>query len=133
MASRPPRLYRVIIPVSNIDHAARFYTELLGIHGERVSPGRHYFDCGGTIAACFDPRADTDDFDAKPNPDHIYFAVDDLAGVFERAKRLDCQWLEDAIKTRPWGEHSFYARDPFGNPICFVDSTTIFSGSAKMD
>ena len=35
MASRPPRLHRVIIPVSNIDHAARFYTELLGIHGER--------------------------------------------------------------------------------------------------
>ncbi len=39
----PPRLYRVILPVSNIDEAAAFYCYLLGIPGERVSPGRHYF------------------------------------------------------------------------------------------
>ena len=26
-----------------------------------------------------------------------------------------------AIEWRPWGERSFYAKDPLGNKICFVD------------
>ncbi len=125
---KTPKLYRVIIPVSSVQEAERFYTHLLGIEGQRVSPGRHYFDCGGTILACFDPRADGDDFDAKPNPDHIYLAVADLESVFQRAQHAGCSYLEEGIQTRPWGERSFYAKDPFGNPICLVDESTVFTG-----
>lgn len=33
------RLYRVILPVSDIERAAAFYTYLLDTTGERVSPG----------------------------------------------------------------------------------------------
>ena len=33
-----------------------------------------------------------------------------------------------AIEVRSWGERSFHARDPFENPICFVDSQTLFTG-----
>lgn len=44
-----PRLYRVILPVPDIDRAAAFYGALLAIPGLRVSPGRHYFQCGGAI------------------------------------------------------------------------------------
>ena len=44
-----PRLYRIIVPVGDIDRAARYYTELLGLEGRRVSRGRHYFDCGGIV------------------------------------------------------------------------------------
>jgi hypothetical protein len=29
---------------------------------------------------------------------------------------------------RPWGERCFYAFDPFGNGLCFVDETTLFTG-----
>lgn len=122
-----PKLFRVILPVSNIDRAAGFYGELLGDEGQRVSSGRHYFDCGGTILACFDPKADGDAFEAQPNPDHVYFAVADLEAVYVRAKAADCKKLEE-IKTWPWGERSFYAVDPFGNPICFVDEKTVFTG-----
>ncbi len=64
----------------------------------------------------------------RPNPDHIYFAVPDLEIVFARAKDAGCAWLADTIATRPWGERSFYARDPFDNPICFVDESTLFTG-----
>ncbi len=124
----PPRLYRVILPVSDIRRAETFYSQLLEQPGRRISPGRHYFDCGATILACFDPRADGDPFTARPNADHVYFAVADLEATFARAKGAGCSWLEDAIATRPWGERSFYARDPFGNPICFVDETTVFTG-----
>jgi uncharacterized glyoxalase superfamily protein PhnB len=122
------RLYRVIIEVGDVERAAAFYGRLLEDSGRRVSPGRHYFDCGGTILACYDPRADGDPFDARPNPDHVYFAVADLEAAFARARNAGCRELEPQIETRPWGERSFYARDPFGNPICFVDERTVFTG-----
>jgi catechol 2,3-dioxygenase-like lactoylglutathione lyase family enzyme len=123
----PPRLFRVILPVTDIEAAAAFYAQLLGIPGARVSGGRHYFDCGGTILACFDAPADGDPEPAGPNPEHVYFAVDDLGDVHTRAASAGCAALT-AIEGRPWGERSFYARDPFGNPICFVDAETLFSG-----
>ena len=33
-----------------------------------------------------------------------------------------------AIEWGPWGERAFYAKDPFGNKICFVDEKTLFTG-----
>lgn len=122
------KLFRVILPVGDIATAAAFYENLFALPGRRVSPRRHYFDCGGVILALYDPRADGDDFDATPNPDHIYFAVPDLEAIFERVKNLPCKCLEAEIKSRPWGERNFYAADPFGDPICFVDEKTIFTG-----
>lgn len=127
----PAKLYRVILQVSDIERAAKFYAHVFGVAGERVSTGRHYFDCGGTILACFDPRADGDGFDAQPNPDHVYFSVDDLEAVFERAKEAGCASIDDRIATQPWGERMFYAKDLFGNPIAFVDQNTVFRGKQK--
>jgi uncharacterized glyoxalase superfamily protein PhnB len=121
-------LYRVILQVSSVDRAAEFYSQVLGTPGKRVSSGRHYFDCGGTILACFDPRADGDSFDATPNPDHVYFAVEDLESAYRRAAGAGCREIDETIQTRPWGERSFYAKDPFGNPICLVDEKTVFRG-----
>jgi len=34
-----------------------------------------------------------------------------------------------ALVVRPWGERSFYARDPAGNALCFVDASTCFTGT----
>jgi predicted enzyme related to lactoylglutathione lyase len=123
-----PRLYRVIVPVSNIDEAAVFYSVVLGQPGSRISPGRHYFGCGGVILACFDPQADGDDWDARPNPDHVYFAVDDLEEFFARVSRQAGGSIRGPIETQPWGERSFYCTDPFGNKLCFVDEQTMFTG-----
>ena len=63
------RLYRVLVPVSDIEAARQFYESILGASGKRVSPGRHYFDCEGTVLACFDPQAGGDGYAAKPNPE----------------------------------------------------------------
>jgi predicted enzyme related to lactoylglutathione lyase len=120
-------LFRVILPVSDIEAAAAFYSSLLEMPGTRVSGGRHYFDCGGTILACYDALADSDPEPLGPNPEHVYFGVDDLDAALDRAKQVGCRDLTE-IKIQPWGERSFYARDPFGNPICFVDSQTLFTG-----
>ena len=129
-------IFRIIVPVASIEQAAQFYGHLLEQTGRRISPGRHYFDCG-TILACYDPQADGDGYDARPLPEPIYLAVDDLDRAFARAKAagatLSAAVVPDvgplgAIADRPWGERSFYAADPFGNPLCFVARGTEFTG-----
>ncbi len=126
-------LYRVIHPVKDIEIAAQFFSTVLQSEGERVSPGRHYFDCGGTILACYDPVADGDDPEdgwRHHANQYLYFAVADLDAA--------CTVVADAggeitaeIETMPWGERIFYARDPFGNPISFVDQSTVYTGSSE--
>lgn len=123
--------------MSEIEAAAAFYRRVLGHPGRRISPGRHYFDCDGTILACFDPRADGDGYDARPLPEPVYIAVEDLDSTFALARAAGAQLPDDvvpdigplgAIARRPWGERSFYASDPFGNPLCFVSRGTEFTG-----
>jgi len=126
------RLYRVIQPVTDIDRAATFYSRLAGAPGERVSPGRHYFDCGETILACYDPDADGDgkrDGWRHHCNQYFYFAVDDLEDVLTRVREGGGQITQD-IEVMPWGERIAYALDPFGNPIAFVDAQTVFTGFA---
>ncbi len=131
-----PKLFRILIPASDIDKAVRFYQSVLACDGIRVSGGRHYFDLGGTILACYDPRADGDGYDARPNQAHLYIAVDDLDKTFALCQSVGAEFATDtlddvglgAIAERPWGERSFYIKDPTGNPVCFVDSTTMFTG-----
>jgi predicted enzyme related to lactoylglutathione lyase len=129
-----PNLYRVIVQVSDIDKGADFYSKLLGTEGRRIRGGfRHYFDCGPVILALVNPAAD--DKSAQPNPDNIYFSVKDIEALHTRAKELGCLSPGEVhgaaageIVQRPWGERSFYAFDPFGNPICFVEESTVFTG-----
>ena len=124
------------MPVSNIEGSARFYSALFDSPGFRVSGGRHYFHCGGVILALYNPGADGDSTEIRSNAEHVYFAVPDLHAVFERAEKLgglstevgDGQLPMGQIAKRPWGEVSFYMRDPSGNPICFVDEQSIYRG-----
>lgn len=121
-------VFRIFIPVSNFESAVAFYQCLFSADGRLIHRGRHYFNCGPVICAVIENNG-------PPIADHIYFSVADLDAVFERAKELDCQETDDIhgspsgeINMRPWGERSFYARDPFGNGLCFVDETTLFTG-----
>ena len=68
-------------------------------------------------------------------PKALYFAVDDLAAVHGRAGELGCLSAGLVHGTaaaepvvRPWGERSFYADDPTGNPLCFVEAGTSYAG-----
>lgn len=122
-----PRIFRVIVPVFNLEEAAAFYSAVLGSPGVRVSSGRHYFGCGDVILACFDRRADGDPWDATPNPDHIYFSVDDLDEYFRRVTERHKKSVLSPLEVRPWGERSFYCTDPLGNKLCFVDEKTLFT------
>jgi len=131
-----PRLYRVILPVDDLERAASFYAALLEQPGMRISPGRHYFPCGDVMLALYSPRGDGDAREPRPNFDHVYFAVDGIEAAYRRAEELGGLSAETGdgdlpmgrIATRPWGERSFYLHDPFGNPLCFVDAATLFTG-----
>lgn len=130
------RLFRVIMPAADIEAGARFYSALLDNPGFRISGGRHYFPCGDVILAVYDAGADGDQGEVRSNPQHVYFAVPDLQAVFERAKGLGGLSTETGdgglpmgeIARRPWGEVSFYMDDPTGNPLCFVDGSSVFKG-----
>jgi len=122
------KLFRIILTVSSIEEAATYFSAVLGQSGQRISSGRHYFKCGQCILACFDPRAEGDPWDAQPNPDHIYFAVDDLEAYFDRVKAQPKGSILQGPATQPWGERSFYCSDPFGNKLCLVDEATCFTG-----
>ncbi len=129
-----PKLFRVILPVSDIEQAKTFYSLVLGMPGERVSPGRHYFDCGGTVLACYDPVADGDEHEdgwKHHSRQYVYFAVPDLDATLERALQARATIVEGGIQRMPWGERMFWAKDPFGNPISFVDENTLFTGKPR--
>lgn len=125
------RLYRVILPVSDIDAAAAFYSHVFQNDGERVSPGRHYFDCGGVILACYNPSADGDDLGdgwSFHENQYLYFAVPDLEIIRKRIEEAGGHNLTE-IESMPWGETMFYAVDPLGSRLSFARSDTLFTGS----
>jgi hypothetical protein len=74
---------------------------------------------------CYDPRAEGESSDVSSAPHQVYFAVGDLEAVLERAKEAGCTSLDEKIVTKPWGDRSFCAGDPFENSIGFVDEMTM--------
>jgi hypothetical protein len=73
--------------------------------------------------------------DPHPAAKALYFAVADLEALQARAAALGCLsggnvhgMPAGAPVVRPWGERSFYADDPWGNPLCFVEEGTVYAG-----
>ena len=134
-----PHLFRILVQVSDIDAAAGFYAAVLGMPGERVAKGRHYFHCAGTILALLDPSVDGEGKLAAPSPCDIYLAVDELepvrAAIPAHGGRLATGDVHGdpagQVARRPWGERSFYAEDPWGNPLCFVQRGSEFLGRPR--
>jgi predicted enzyme related to lactoylglutathione lyase len=129
-----PKLFRINVEVGNLDEAARFYGELLGIPGRRQAGSRCYFDCGPVTLQVVDIAAMGMGV-PHPAAKALYFTVDDLDSIFARAQALGCLSQEmvhgvrgGAITVRPWGERSFYAEDKWLNPLCFVEAGTIYPG-----
>ena len=126
------KIFRVTLEVADLEKATAFYAKLLDNPGKRHPGARHYFDCGGVILALLDPSRGG--MAPTPLPKSLYFAVDDVAAVHARAAALGAlapfavhgQPAGDVI-VRPWGEKSFYATDPWGNELCFVEEGTLYT------
>ena len=120
----PLRLYQVVLSVSDIDQAEKFYSHLLGTPGRRVSPGQHHFECGGVILICNDLSTEGDSSQTSASPHRLIFVVEDIEAVFERAQSGGCASVDEQIPSQPWGERSFFSVDPFKNSLGFMDETT---------
>ena len=122
--------YRVMQPLTAMLYKSSSRAGKLDAIGLFLQPLDDEHVIAHTLLACYDARADGDapSEPPRPNPEHLYFVVSDLEDAFDRAFEAGCRQLDAAIETRPWGERSFYLVDPFGNPLCFVDERTRFSG-----
>jgi catechol 2,3-dioxygenase-like lactoylglutathione lyase family enzyme len=127
-----PQFFRLNVEVGDLDAAADFYAALLGVAGRKQAGARAYFRCGAVTLVVIDPTAA-----GPPHPaaKALYFTVRDLDAAFARAHALGCLSREvvhgapgGAAVVRPWGERSFYADDPWGNPLCFVEEGTVYAG-----
>jgi catechol-2,3-dioxygenase len=127
-----PSLFRINVEVGNLSEAAEFYGKLFGLAGRLQAGSRCYFTCGAVTLQVVDVSSDR-----KPHPaaKALYFVVNDLDAVFQRAQSLKCLSSEEVhgepggqISVRPWGERSFYAEDRWHNPLCFVEAGTGYPG-----
>ena len=132
VAADVPSLFRINVEVGNLDQAAEFYGKLFGLEGRKQAGSRYYLTCGPVTLQIVDVSSI-----GKPHSaaKALYFSVEDLDGVFARAKALGCLSREDVhgvssstISVRPWGERSFYVEDPWQNPLCFVEAGTVYPG-----
>ncbi|HKO55697.1 MAG TPA: VOC family protein [Thermoanaerobaculia bacterium] len=124
-----PQFFRLNVEVGDLERAIDFYSRLLGVQGRRQPGARCYFDCGPvnlSVIAVESPH---------PAAKALYFTLRELEPAFERARELGClsqESVHDApgggIVVRPWGERSFYAVDPWKNPLCFVEEGTVYTG-----
>jgi predicted enzyme related to lactoylglutathione lyase len=124
-----PSLFRMNVEVGNLDEAAELYAKLFGLVARKQAGSRCYFTCGAVtlqVVAVPSPH---------PAAKALYFTVNDLDAIFARAQALRCLSDADvhgvsggAISVRPWGERSFYAVDPWKNPLCFVEAGTVYPG-----
>lgn len=127
-----PQFFRLNIEVSDLDAAALFYAKLLGVPGRKQAGSRCYFDCGPATLQVLDVSSVRH---PHPAAKALYFTVKNLEAAFARAQALGGLSREDihdapggGIVVRPWGERSFYVEDPWGNPLCFVEQGTVYTG-----
>lgn len=134
----PLRIFRILLKAKNLRQSRRFYESLLATRGRPVADGRVYFDCGPVILGILD-YSRRGKANLRVPTEAVYFATNSLEAVHRRARRLHCLSREllhgdpaqpaGEVVLRPWGERSFYAEDPTGNPLCFVDDRTLFRGT----
>src|SRR5260370_41556124 len=95
------KLFRITLQISDLDRAAALYSKLLDDQGIKIPRGgRHYFNAGPVILALVDVAAGGQE--PKSIPDYVYFAVDNLDQVYERAQALGCL-SKDEVHDQPAG------------------------------
>lgn len=120
------QLFRVSIPVRNLDVAERFYGRLLGNSGERIGLGWHYFHFGQAVLACHNAAAEGETNLPAPHTEPLCIAVDDnLEQLLIRARNLGALQSETSVTRQTNGEVAFRLRDPFGNVLMLVDARTM--------
>lgn len=126
-----PIFFRLNIEVGDLAKAAAFYADLFAVKGRMQAGSRVYVQAGPATLQIVDVSPEEPQLAAKA----LYFTVKDLDAIHARAKKLGALSKDlvhgkpgGDLVTRPWGERSFYADDPWGNPLCFVEAGTTYPG-----
>jgi catechol 2,3-dioxygenase-like lactoylglutathione lyase family enzyme len=124
-----PQLFRLNIEVGDLAAARHFYGTLLGVQSRGQAGNRFYINAGAValqVVGVPSPHV---------APKALYFATANLDAVHATAASLNALSKElvhgltgGDISVKPWGERSFYADDPWGNPLCFVEAGTEYVG-----
>ncbi len=124
-----PQFFRMNIEVGDLSAAQNFYETLLNTQ-RRGQAGQRFYINAGPVA--FQVVASANPHTAAKA---LYFATTDLDAVHARAAAFNALSDESVhdlrggdISVKPWGERSFYANDPWGNPLCFVEAGTVYAG-----
>jgi hypothetical protein len=121
------------VEVGDLSVAQSFYEKLFAEQGRGQAGNRFYLNAGPVALQVVDIAA----FGGSPHPaaKALYFTVNDLDAIHARAAALNAlsQELVHGLKggdisVKPWGERSFYANDPWDNPLCFVEAGTVYAG-----
>ncbi|WP_368738098.1 VOC family protein [Myxococcus sp. AM009] len=108
----------------------RSYLSVYGTSWSRAPPVP---SCGSrsgwSVIQCWRTRSRTCPGETwRPHPfQYVYFSTRDLGALRERCLSAGATAVTP-VEHMPWGETLFYAVDPFGNPIAFVESGTEFLG-----
>src|SRR5262249_22794101 len=82
-----PQFFRLNIEVGDLPSAISFYSKLLCIEGRKQAGSRCYFECGPVTLQVVDV---TQSHSPHAAAKALYFMVEDLEAVFERAQELKC-------------------------------------------
>ena len=124
----------VNIDVDDLERGTRFYCDGLGLRVGRRFEG--WVELVGADAPIYllpkaagseaFPKGTKRSYTRHWTPVHLDFVVGEIGAAIKRA--LDAgATLERDVTTHPYGKLALMA-DPFGNPLCFVDATTVFTG-----
>ena len=123
MTMRVTRVVETCLYAADVEVAAAFYRDVLGLEPISAVPGRHvFFRCGDGVFLLFDPaRTEIPNGDVPPHgargPGHVAFAVppEDLPAW--SARLAACDIAIEAEVSWPAGGRSLYLRDPAGNSV----------------
>lgn len=126
----PRAVLETALYVSDLDVAAAFYRDVIGLSEHQRVPGRHvFFRCETSMILLFDPKATRDSDGKFPVPPHgaegeghICFRAE--AGQMELwAAHLTSKGIDiEADFEWPNGARSIYVRDPSRNSVEFAEA-----------
>ena len=111
------------IITDDVNELTNFYEKILEIEAERYGENYSEIEAGDTQLAIFDvfEQEGLAPGTARVRSNEsliLEFKVEDLEAEYRRIKGMGIEMAKD-ITTQPWGNTSFYFRDPDGNLINF--------------
>jgi lactoylglutathione lyase len=110
-------LQTVVLYVSQIERASRFYRDQLGLEQVYENEGRVALQCGATRLFLHP----TDESERGPWNIELYFQVEDVDDVVSRLRTQGVGVLLEPTD-EPWGERNAGILDPDGYPIYLTQS-----------